>query len=149
MKKLILFTLTLLCFNAGFAQGGEKMRERIKAQKVAFITDKLNLTPEEATKFWPVYNAYEDRVETVRTGDMRTIKSQIRQNPDMSDNEADKLLQNLITAEDEMHKAKVDLIKNLKGIISSKKIIKLDDIFIISREGLFISDDIISELMII
>ncbi|MBO3116051.1 hypothetical protein J4050_04790 [Winogradskyella sp. DF17] len=125
MKKLILLALTLTYLTASFAQGGEKMRERIKAQKVAFITDKLDLTPKEATKFWPVYNAFEDRVEAVRTGDLRTIKTKMRQNPDMSNNEADKLLEDLIKAEDEMYQAKVDLMNNLKGVISSKKIIRL------------------------
>lgn len=125
MKKLILLALTLTFITGGIAQNGDKMRERIKAQKVAFITDKLDLTPKEATKFWPIYNEAEDRIETVRTGKMRNIKSKIRQNPDMPDKEADKLLQDLIAAEDEMYKAKVDLINNLKGVIPSKKIIRL------------------------
>lgn len=125
MKKLILLTLTLTVIGVSFAQGGEKMKERIKAQKVAFITNKLDLTPEEATKFWPIYNASEERIEAVRTGDMRTIKTKMRQKPNMSDKEADALLQDLIAAEDKMYRAKVDLINNLKGIISSKKIIRL------------------------
>lgn len=30
--------------------------ERIKAEKIAFITSELDLTPEEAEVFWPVYN---------------------------------------------------------------------------------------------
>jgi hypothetical protein len=125
MKKLILIVLSLFCVAASFAQNGERMRERVKAQKIAFITDKLDLTPEEATKFWPIYNAAEERIEAVRTKDMRSIKSKIRQNPEMSDDEANKLLQDLITAEDEMYKAKVDLINNLKGVIPANKIIRL------------------------
>jgi predicted transposase YbfD/YdcC len=125
MKKLILIALSLFCTTASFAQNGERMRERVKAQKIAFITDKLDLTPEEATKFWPIYNAAEERIEAVRTKDMRSIKSKIRQNPEMSDDEANKLLQDLIKAEDEMYKAKVDLINNLKGVIPAKKIIRL------------------------
>ena len=32
-------------------------REQIKALKIAYITDELKLTPEEATKFWPLFNA--------------------------------------------------------------------------------------------
>ena len=31
-------------------------REKIKAQKIAFFTQELNLTSDEAAKFWPVYN---------------------------------------------------------------------------------------------
>lgn len=45
--------------------------EKIKSLKVAFLTDKLSLTPEEAEKFWPVYNscekdAFEARKETMK-----------------------------------------------------------------------------------
>ena len=30
--------------------------ERVKAQKIAYLTDKLDLSSQEAEKFWPVYN---------------------------------------------------------------------------------------------
>jgi hypothetical protein len=32
--------------------------ETVKSQKIAFFTEKLNLTPDEAQTFWPVYNSY-------------------------------------------------------------------------------------------
>lgn len=43
----------------------ERMQE-IKAQKVAFITQRIALTPEEAQVFWPIYNRYEAELEEVR-----------------------------------------------------------------------------------
>lgn len=124
MKRLIPILVLLISLSC-YGQRDGKMNERIKAQKVAFITDKLNLTPEEASKFWPIYNASEERIETVRNEEMRAIKSKVRQNPDLSEKEADKLLQDLIAAEDKMYRAKLDLINNLKGVIPSKKIIHL------------------------
>ena len=30
--------------------------ERMKAEKIAYLTEKLELTPQEAERFWPVYN---------------------------------------------------------------------------------------------
>jgi hypothetical protein len=35
--------------------------ERLNAQRVAFITEKLQLTPDEAQRFWPVYNEYRSK----------------------------------------------------------------------------------------
>lgn len=35
-------------------------KEKIESMKIAFLTEKLNLTPLEAQKFWPVYNKYDD-----------------------------------------------------------------------------------------
>jgi len=43
-----------------------EMREEIKAQKIAFITKKLELTPEEAEAFWPLYNEYQDKEMELR-----------------------------------------------------------------------------------
>ena len=47
------------------AQDGEK----IKALKIAFITQKLQLTPEEAQKFWPIYDQYEREISGLETND--------------------------------------------------------------------------------
>ena len=41
------------------AQDRREHYQRIEAIKVAFITKKLDLTTEEAQKFWPVYNNYQ------------------------------------------------------------------------------------------
>lgn len=60
MKHLFLtLALITLSLAAAFAQPGklsdEKMKE-FETQKIAFITHELDLTPEEATYFWPLYN---------------------------------------------------------------------------------------------
>ena len=55
---LVSFTLTAL------AQNPEKVK-RIDALKAAFITKKLDLKPEEAKTFWPVYNNYQEEITTL------------------------------------------------------------------------------------
>ena len=57
---LILCALTLNG-TAAFAQDKHKheRREHVEAAKVAYLTDKMALTPEQAQKFWPVYNEHE------------------------------------------------------------------------------------------
>lgn len=37
-----------------------KNREQLESAKIAFFTSQMSLTPEEATKFWPVYNEYHE-----------------------------------------------------------------------------------------
>lgn len=66
MKKLVLILrFTLLTVSYLFAQHGMKPDDdwiqKIKAEKVAFLTTKLQLTPEEAQNFWPVYNEFENK----------------------------------------------------------------------------------------
>ena len=69
MKKVISMLCTLALF-AGFAfaqnpqrgqgnrhgRGGEGWRERVRAEKVAFLTEQIDLTESEAQVFWPIYN---------------------------------------------------------------------------------------------
>lgn len=64
MKNIYLIVTFLVTISfAGLAQqdGG-----RLQAYKIAFLTKKLSLTPQEAQRFWPIYNQYEDEMRTVR-----------------------------------------------------------------------------------
>ncbi len=63
MKKFVLITTLALFFIARIqAQNGE----RLQALKIAWLTQKLDLTPEEAQRFWPVYNKYTSEIKAVR-----------------------------------------------------------------------------------
>jgi hypothetical protein len=58
--------IILLLFLSGvstFAQQYRYQMEKLKSQRIAFFTEKLELTPAEAEKFWPVYNAYSEEKE--------------------------------------------------------------------------------------
>jgi hypothetical protein len=39
-------------------QQGDNAREKIKAARIGLITQRLGLTPEQAEKFWPIYNEF-------------------------------------------------------------------------------------------
>lgn len=124
MKTPILTLFILLFTLSVFSQ--HKDRERIKALKVSFITEKLDLTTKEAQAFWPIYNAYDENSRKCKYEDMRNIRKEIKENATtISDEKAETLLNKLIEAENKLHKERVDLIINLKKIISPKKIILL------------------------
>ncbi|MES2848847.1 MAG: hypothetical protein V4685_07300 [Bacteroidota bacterium] len=73
MKKLYL-VISFFCLAAittaqdapaATPEVSEKKQQDIEALKAAFITKELDLTPDEAQKFWPVYNQYEKEMEAV------------------------------------------------------------------------------------
>ncbi len=69
MKKLYTL-LVVLCWmtvrvGAQDSTGQKFDGSRIQAVKIAFITRELNLTTEEAQRFWPVYNDYEKEMRAV------------------------------------------------------------------------------------
>lgn len=73
MKPTAIFFFSLLAFTA-FAQVEEqeldqpdpKAAEKIRAAHAAYITERLELTPEEAEKFWPVYREYAAKRKSIR-----------------------------------------------------------------------------------
>ena len=68
MKKyILLFFVIFASFSRVKAQDASETRgEKVEALKIAFITQKLQLTPDEAQKFWPVYNQYENEIRSLQ-----------------------------------------------------------------------------------
>lgn len=62
MKNIKLFAVALAAFalfsinSNAQPKGQNNWHERMMSEKIAFITSELDLTPEEAQVFWPVYN---------------------------------------------------------------------------------------------
>ena len=68
MKKYLLI-LFLLVANMALLKAQEPSDpkvEKVQALKIAFISQKLQLTPEEAEQFWPVYNEYQKEVQSLQ-----------------------------------------------------------------------------------
>ncbi|MDN3665738.1 sensor of ECF-type sigma factor [Algibacter miyuki] len=126
MKAHIL-TLFILLFSVSvIAQHKDDDREKIQALKVSFITEKLDLSAKEAQAFWPIYNAYGENSRKYKYQDMRNIRKEIKDNiSTLSDAKAKELLDKFVEAENNLHQERVNLITNLKKIISPKKIILL------------------------
>lgn len=122
MTKKILISLCFVCLTLSvWAQ--KNPHERVKALKVAFITEKLNLTQEEAQKFWPIYNAHEKEVEMLRNNARDKRRNLITEG--LTEAEAAKVLADMMAFEREQLSHQEDLIESLKNVIPSAKIIKL------------------------
>ena len=63
MKKFLLIICILI---TGMLQAKAQDGEKIKALKIAFITQRLQLTPEQAQKFWPIYNQYDNELRSAQ-----------------------------------------------------------------------------------
>jgi hypothetical protein len=70
MKKyLLIIVLFLGVTGVSVAQdGGDDKPDggRLEALKIAYLTKKLNLSTDEAQKFWPIYNQYMDEIRKTR-----------------------------------------------------------------------------------
>lgn len=82
MSRILVLLFSLLLAVPTFAQGKKQedksFKERIEATKVAYFTEKIGLTPEEAQRFWPIYykfwNERQDAYNKVRKSIEAVIK---------------------------------------------------------------------------
>ena len=76
MKKILLILVMALGIsvvsNAQDDDGEKGNGSRIEALKIAYLTKKLNLSTDEAQRFWPIYNQY--------MGEIRKTRMDARQN---------------------------------------------------------------------
>lgn len=121
MKPFIIAILLFVSFHS-FSQDGDK-HERIKALKVAYLTEQLQLSKTEAQQFWPIYNAFDEQEQSFRKE--RYSKRKKTDVESLSEQEAKKVIEDMISTENEKHELRENFIKDLQKILPAKKIIKL------------------------
>lgn len=104
----------------------EKEREeKIDKLKIAFITDELDLTSEEAEKFWPIYNELEDKLKELRKANRKIQKEIDESYETLSNEDAKKKLETIL----ENDKKEIDLRKEysekFSKVIGDKRTLKL------------------------
>ena len=127
MKTIFTFISILLFTTGAIAQPPPQNNpgsEKIEALKIAFITKRLQLTSDEAQKFWPVYNQYEAEKKQIRESTVGTIK-QLKEDGDFTNAEADQAIAKYL----EFKSRDLDLTKKyileFKKVLPSVKIAKL------------------------
>ena len=81
MKKYFIILTLLLGSNLilkaqdDLPQDETKKQEKIQSLYIAYITQQLNLNPEEAQKFWPVHSQFETEIKGVKP-DMPELEKQ-------------------------------------------------------------------------
>ena len=121
INKNILIVLFLL-FSTTLMFGQRRPdKEKIKSLKVAYITERLNLTSSEAQTFWPIYNAHEEQMESFREQERSQIYGKLKDMESLSDKESETLLRNLITLQNQKHTANQQFLKDIQEVISAKK----------------------------
>lgn len=114
MKKIILLAVVVVISFAQLqAQGGN---EKIEQLKIAFITKRLQLSTDEAQKFWPVYNQYEAEKKQLFKSTIATTK-EFKSDGEFTNAEAEQVINKHI----EFKTKDLELIK--KYIVEFKKIL--------------------------
>lgn len=124
LTLVVTFGISSIAQERGRGMQGQ-VSERFEAQKISFITQKLELTPDEAQLFWPLYNELEKKRSENRE-QSKILFRKLRDNSDeLSEKELGDLSDELI--ELKLHEAKLQKEYHLKykKILPAKKILTL------------------------
>lgn len=103
----------------------EQIEKTIKARKIAYITESLDLTPEEAEKFWPVYNQFETKRAEATRDIMKRFQEKDEKPAEIDDKEADKIMRDRFKEEQALLDLKVEYHEKYLEILSATKVLKL------------------------
>lgn len=123
-NKITYIFLLLLTIQFGFSQDNDTRKERIKALKIAFISQKLSLSSDEAEKFWPIYNRYDEKIMVLKEAQLR-LRLQKRNG---TDDEALKKIEEAEEKEAEVMILKKKMRAELIPVISAEKVLKLEQL---------------------
>ena len=133
MKTLQIYVIVAIFFISGLSFGQEVKNpgEKVRSLKIAYITQELELTAKEAEKFWPVYNEYDRKIRGLERNERMKVRTIIKESngyKNLTDNQADEILNRIYKIERQIFDTKKEMDQKLSKVISKKKILRLKHI---------------------
>lgn len=127
--RIIVLLAVLFSAVAVYAQPGkltDEKRKEFEAQKVAFFTRELDLSPEEAALFWPLYNEMRKRFREVE-GQMRQECRRMKEAGSLKESDYVAAIDRMLANEQKMRDIKKEYYGRLVKAVPASKIWKLGD----------------------
>jgi hypothetical protein len=125
MKRGAALLITLLIISFSHVLGQNPNREKLNAYKIAFFTKKMNLTSQEAEKFWPVYNEFQDKKFRIQEERLLLNRSFNQNKEVMTDKELTKAGDRYIALEVQETSLSQEYYNRFKEILPPIKIIRM------------------------
>ena len=127
----VVFAVGMISAPSASAQGSaadvtdlQALRAAVKADKKAYVASMLALTPAEAKKFWPVYDAYQRTLDMTNREKNVTIMGVIGQDKPVSDPYAKQIAKDLIVADEQETKARRTLYNRVMRALPATKAVR-------------------------
>ncbi len=129
MKRILFFALVIFSTALLFSQTGQRQamtpgdsrREAIEARKISYLTKMLELTPEEAKTFWPIYYEYHRKVDELASTN-RARREMIDDIAALSEEEARRLVDEDLLHFETAAALRREYTERMLEVISVKKV---------------------------
>ncbi|WP_191858997.1 hypothetical protein [Hanstruepera ponticola] len=123
MKHNLIAIIILFMSTTIMAQDRMDRNEKIKTLKVAYITEKLDLSKTEAEKFWPIYNDFEENMHELRKAAYEDRK--LIDYDNLTEEQATDLIKKFKESNIQKNNLYSKYLSDLQKVLSSKKIVLL------------------------
>ena len=125
LQLLLISVVTLAQPHRGDGPSSKEKRDKIESMKVAFLTQRLNITPDEAKVFWPVYGQMNEELYQLREKRRAELREFRGENEQMTDKDYERIFDSDLV----FRQAELDILKKyqpqLKKALPIKKLAKL------------------------
>lgn len=123
MKKVAILLLLILTMPLMHLTAQNTNLEKLNTYKIGFFTKRLNLTSQEAEKFWPVYNEYQAQKSLIQLEKVKLIRTFNQSESSLSDSQVSEIGDKLIGCITQESALAVTLHKKLKEVLPPGKVI--------------------------
>lgn len=128
MKNIIWIVLLLWSGVSAFAQDKltDEKRKEFDAQKVAFFTQELDLSPAEAAVFWPLYNEMQKKNREIEAS-MRKGFHEVKEAKGLKEADYKEAIGKMLEYEIQLQEVKKEYYQKMLQVVPASKIWKLSD----------------------
>jgi hypothetical protein len=123
MKKLIVFLFVIISLPCTNLSAQNNNLEKLNDYKIGFFTRKLNLTSQEAEKFWPIYNDYQKQRNVIQIEKLKINRNFNQNESTLSDKQLEDMGDKYIGCLVQESDLAVAFHKKLKEVLPPVKVI--------------------------
>ena len=102
----------------------ELLRKDLKKDKVAILTELMQLSPEESAKFWPVYNEYDKALTKLADERISFIRMYAENLGSLTDAKAMQIATGLLDLEGRRNQLKKEYLQRMSQTVSVKQAVR-------------------------
>ena len=123
MKKIVVILFIMLMFPFLRSSAQNPNLEKLNNYKIGFFTKKLNLTSEEAEKFWPVYNDYQSQKNLIQLDKLKLNRNFNQNESSLSNSQLEEIGDKYVDCLVRESTLAVSFHKKLKEVLPPAKVI--------------------------
>jgi hypothetical protein len=123
MKRIVLFLVIIILCPVSRSAAQNPNLEKLNSYKIGFFTKRLNLNPEEAEKFWPVYNEYQNQRNQLQLEKMKLNRTFNQNGSNLDNRQLEEIGDKYVDCIVQESTLAITFHKKLKTVLTPAKVI--------------------------